>query len=72
MPEFGPVKRRELIRHLRKLGWAGPYSGRKHQFMVKGEATVRIPNPHQSDISKELLSRILRQAGIGRHEWEKL
>ena len=40
--------------------------------MVKGEATVRIPNPHQSDISKELLSRILRQAGIGRHEWEKL
>ena len=40
--------------------------------MVKGDAAVRIPNPHQGDISKELLKRLLRQAGIGRHEWEKL
>jgi predicted RNA binding protein YcfA (HicA-like mRNA interferase family) len=72
MPHFGPVKRRELIYFLRQLGFDGPFSGRKHCFMSKGDITLRIPNPHQSDIGKELLARILRQAGISRDEWERL
>jgi predicted RNA binding protein YcfA (HicA-like mRNA interferase family) len=72
MPPFGPVKRKDLIRHLTALGFAGPYSGGKHQFMIRGTLTLRIPNPHQSDIGRELLSRILRQAGIDRDEWERL
>jgi predicted RNA binding protein YcfA (HicA-like mRNA interferase family) len=66
MPAFGPVKRKDLVRYLRELGFEGPFSGGKHQFMIKADVTLRIPNPHQSDISKELLSRILRQAGIPR------
>jgi hypothetical protein len=40
--------------------------------MIKGSITVRIPNPHQSDIGRELLARILRQAQIDKQEWEKL
>jgi predicted RNA binding protein YcfA (HicA-like mRNA interferase family) len=72
MPHFGPIKRRDLIHYLRRLGFDGPYSGGKHQFMVKGEITLRLPNPHRSDIGKELLARILRQARISREEWEKL
>ena len=72
MPPFGPIKRRELIRFLKQLGFAGPYSGGKHQFMVKDTQTLRIPNPHQGDIGKELLTRILRQARITRAEWERL
>jgi len=72
MPRFGPVKRRDLIRCLRQIGFDGPYSGGKHQFMVKGGISVRLPNPHQSDIGKELLRRILRQASIDLDEWEKL
>ncbi len=72
MPPFGPVARKELIRHLKQLGFRGPYAGARHQFMVKGDITIRVPNPHQADIGKELLSRILRQAGITREEWEKL
>jgi len=72
MPPLGPVSRKDLIRHLRKLGFEGPYSGGKHQFMVRDDITVRVPNPHQTDIGKELLLRILRQAGIGRNEWEQL
>jgi predicted RNA binding protein YcfA (HicA-like mRNA interferase family) len=72
MPRFGPIKRRELIQYLRTLGFDGPYSGGKHQFMIKGEITLRIPSPHQSDIGRELLSRILRQAKIERETWEKL
>jgi len=72
MPRLGPIKRKELIRFLRILGFEGPYSGGRHQFMIKGEITLRIPNPHQSDIGKELLTRILKQAKIDRETWEKL
>jgi predicted RNA binding protein YcfA (HicA-like mRNA interferase family) len=72
MLRFGPIKRQDLIRLLKQLGFAGPYSGGRHQFMVKGDVTLRIPNPHQSDIGKELLMRILRQAKIDKNEWEKL
>jgi predicted RNA binding protein YcfA (HicA-like mRNA interferase family) len=72
MPAFGPIKRKDLIKYLRELGFEGPFSGGKHQFMIKSDITLRVPNPHQSDIGKELLSRILKQAGIARDEWEKI
>jgi len=72
MPRLGPTKRRDLIRHFRQLGFEGPFSGGRHQFMVRGEVTVRIPNPHTGDIGKELLARILRQAGIPPEEWQGL
>jgi len=72
MPTLGPIKRKKLIYYLQQLGFDGPYSGGKHQFMVKEHLRVRIPNPHQSDIGKNLLTRILREAGIDREEWEKL
>jgi predicted RNA binding protein YcfA (HicA-like mRNA interferase family) len=72
VPRFGSITRRELIRYLRQLGFDGPYSGGKHQFMSRGNLTLRIPNPHQADIGRELLIRILRQAGISRDEWELL
>ncbi|MGO9116062.1 MAG: type II toxin-antitoxin system HicA family toxin [Desulfomonilaceae bacterium] len=72
MLSVGPVKRKDLIRYLRKSGFEGPYSGGKHQFMVKGDITVRVPNTHQADISRDLLTGILRQANISREEWEEL
>lgn len=72
MPPFGPIKRRDLISYLRELGFDGPFSGKRHQFMSKGALRVRIPNPHQGDISKGLLATVLEQAGISRGEWEQL
>ena len=72
MPRPGPIKRVDLIRYLQILGFEGPYSGGKHQFMLKGAIRLRLPNPHKSDVGRELLSRILRQAGIDRDTWEKL
>lgn len=71
MPPFGPVRRAELVRALRSLGFDGPFSGGKHQFMVRGTVSLRIPNPHQADIGRDLLARILRQAGVDRDAWEK-
>ena len=72
MPRLGPIKRRDLIRHLKQLHFEGPFSGGRHQFMVRGDVTVRIPNPHSSDIGRELLTRIPRQAGITLDEWGSL
>ena len=72
MPRFGSISRKDFIHYLRQLGFYGPYSGGKHQFMLKGTLTLRIPNPHQGDIGKELLARLLRQANIDKDEWEKL
>jgi predicted RNA binding protein YcfA (HicA-like mRNA interferase family) len=72
MPPLGPIKRKDLLRYLKQLGFDGPYAGGKHQFVVRGDLSLRIPNPHQADIGKELLMRLLRQAGITRNEWEKL
>lgn len=72
MPRFGAISRADLIRYLRRLGFEGPFSVSKHQFMRRGDRTVRLPNPHQGDVGKELLARILKQAGISREEWESL
>ncbi|MEO0114907.1 MAG: type II toxin-antitoxin system HicA family toxin [candidate division WOR-3 bacterium] len=72
MPHFGLIKRKELIHYLRKLGFDGPYSGKKHRFMLKGQIVLRIPNPHQTEIGRELLARILKQAKIDKKLWQKL
>jgi len=72
MPHFGPTTRPELIRCFRQLGFHGPYSGGKHQFLIKENLRVRIPNPHRGDIGKNFLRAILREAGISVAEWEGL
>jgi len=67
-----PISRRELIKKFRALGFNGPYSGGRHQFMSRGNLKVRVPNPHQKgEISESLLNEILRQAEINKEEWEK-
>jgi len=60
---------KKLVQKFRRLGFNGPYSGGRHLFMLKGEFKIRIPNPHKSNISKCLVSEILRQAGISDDKW---
>lgn len=72
MPPFGPVSRLALIRYMRACGYDGPYSGGKHQFMERGNLTVRLPNPHQGVIGKGLLAVMPREAELSRLEWESL
>lgn len=66
-----PIRRRELIKRMRKLGWTGPEAGKRHAFMRKGERTVPIPNPHSSQIDWSLTKRILQQASISPEEWDR-
>jgi len=72
MPSWKPIKRRELLAALRRLGFRGPFSGGRHEFMRKGDLVLTVPNPHRGDISIGLLSIVLRQAGITRREWEQI
>lgn len=72
MPAFGPLSRRDLIHYLHRLGFEGPVAGTRHQVMIRGTLKLRVPNPHQSDVSRPLLDRILKEAGISREEWESL
>ena len=59
------------MKRLKVFGFDGPYSGGRHLFMTKGALKLHIPNPHEGDISRHLLSEILRQASISSKEWGK-
>lgn len=66
------ISRRVLIRKFKALGFVGPFSGGKHQFMVKGRKKIRIPNPHgDREIDMSLVREVLRQADIKIEDWEK-
>ena len=66
------IHRKELIRKFKALGFSGPLSGGRHQFMIKGKKKIRIPNPHGGgDIDISLVKEILRQAAISNEEWDK-
>jgi len=64
-----PISRRELIKRLRSFGFEGPFSGGCHSFMRNGQLKLRVPNPHEGDISVPLLKEILRQAGLNENDW---
>ena len=58
MAAWRPLKRRDFIRKLRALGFAGPFSGTRHQFMVSGQHRQTIPtNPEFSVPQLRLLVR---------------
>jgi hypothetical protein len=67
-----PISRREVLRRFKALGWSGPYAGGNHMFMRRGSLTVRIPNPHGSDIDWSLMKRLLAQAGITPNQWDAI
>ena len=76
MPGWRPVKRREFIRKLRTLGFDGPYSGTRHQFMIHGQHRQTIPT--NSEFSVPQVRMLLRQVEsiLGRKvdltDWESL
>lgn len=76
MRQWMPCKRREFIRRLRQLGFDGPFSGTKHQFMVYGQHRLAIPS--NTDYSMPQVQMIIREIEeiIGREiavtEWNSL
>ena len=44
MSRWSPCKRRVFIRRLRALGFDGPYSGTRHQFMIYQQQRLAVPS----------------------------
>ena len=44
MSQWKPCKRRDFIHRLKIIGFTGPYSGAKHQFMVYGQHRLAVPS----------------------------
>jgi len=71
-----PCKRREFIRRLRALGFDGPFSGARHQFLIQAENRLTIPSNEEFSVPQ--LRMMLREAGtilrreISQAEWERL
>jgi hypothetical protein len=59
MPAWRPLKRRNFIRKLRGLGFVGPYSGTRHEFLLFGEHRQTIPS--NSEFSVPQIRMLLRQ-----------
>ncbi|HNW59851.1 MAG TPA: type II toxin-antitoxin system HicA family toxin [bacterium] len=64
------MSRSDLVKKLRNFGFSGPFQGGRHEFMIRGTTRLTLPNVHHGEISSDLLSRILRQAGIAREDWK--
>ncbi len=69
MPKLNPISWKDLVRRLRKFGFDGPYQQGKHPYMVRGSLVLTVPNPHKKEIGVDLLTRILKQAGVSRKNW---
>ncbi|MEK7585554.1 MAG: type II toxin-antitoxin system HicA family toxin [Patescibacteria group bacterium] len=69
MPKLAPISQKKFVTKLIKLGFTGPFQEGRHPYLIRGSIVLTIPNPHDGDISVDLLVRLLRQAGISRQEW---
>ena len=76
MSRWTPCKRREFIRRLRLLGFDGPFSGTRHQFLIFGDNRLTIPSNDEYSVPQ--LRLMLREAStilrkdISLTDWERL
>ena len=59
MSPWQPCKRRVFIKRLRKLGFEGPFSGTRHQFMVFENHRLSIPS--NTEFSVPQLRMMIRE-----------
>lgn len=74
MSKLSPLKARQVIRKLRKLGFVGPIPGGRHARMVHPDTGQIIPIPmHKGkDVSVGLIRAIIREVGLTPEEWNRL
>jgi hypothetical protein len=71
-----PCKRRDFVRRLRSLGFDGPFSGARHQFLLYGENRLTIPSNEEYSVPQ--LKMMLHEAAeildreISLQEWDRL
>lgn len=76
MSRWLPCKRRDFIRCLIKLGYTGPYSGTRHQFLIFKKYRLNIPSNSEYSVPqlKMMLKEVKEITGrqISIDEWNKL
>ena len=76
MSRWTPFDRREFIRRLLQLGFDGPFSGTRHQFMVYSQHRLAIPSNREYSVPQ--LRMMLREVEeiLGHHisaeDWNHL
>ena len=76
MSQWKPCKRRDFISRLRKLGFDGPFSGSRHQFMIYQNSRLTIPSndeysvPQLKMMMKEMEEILGREIGVD--EWSNV
>jgi len=71
-----PCKRRDFIRRLRQLGFDGPFSGTRHQFMIYKQHRLAIPSNTEYSVAQ--VRMMIREVGeiidreIRVKEWDSL
>jgi len=74
--QWKPCKRQNFIRRLRKLGFDGPFSGTRHQFMIYKHYRLAIPS--NAEYSVPQLRMMIREVEnivgheITANEWNRL
>lgn len=73
---MNPCKRKDFITKLRKIGFEGPYSGSKHQFMLFNNYRLAIPSnnefsAHQILFMLKEINQIIDR-NISNKDWENL
>ena len=76
MSRWQPCKRHDFIKRLRQLGFDGPYSGTRHQFMVYERHRLAIPSNSEYSVPQLRMMLNETQAILGRSvdakEWNNL
>jgi len=76
MNQWRPCKRRLFIKRLRQVGFDGPYSGTRHQFMVYGNHRMGIPSNSEYSVPqlRIMLSEVesIIDRSISANEWNSL
>lgn len=76
MSRWTPCKRKDFIKRLKGVGFKGPYSGTRHQFMIYEQHRLAIPSNNEFSIPqlKMMIREIETILGrrISLEEWNKL
>ena len=60
MSRWTPCKRSDFIRRLLKVGFTGPFSGTRHQFLVYNQHRLAIPSNTEYSVGQ--LRMLIREA----------
>ena len=76
MSQWHPCKRKLFIKRIRNLGFDGPYSGTRHQFMVYKNHRLSIPSNPEFSIPqlKMMINEVesIIERNITADEWSNL